>query len=50
MPEINLKEAGIGKLLGSGELNLKVKVIVEKATEKALNKLSASGSTVETDG
>ena len=50
VPEINLKEAGIGKLLGSGELNLKVKVIVGKATEKALNKLSASGSTVETDG
>ena len=50
VPVINLKNAGIDKLLGSGELNLKVKVIVSKATEKALSKLSASGSTVETDG
>ncbi|MCL5439589.1 MAG: uL15m family ribosomal protein [Thermoplasmataceae archaeon] len=50
IPVINLKNAGIDKLLGSGELNLKVKVIVSKATEKALSKLSASGSTVETDG
>ena len=50
VPVVNLKKAGIDKLLGSGELNLKVRVIVSKATEKALSKLSASGSTVETDG
>jgi large subunit ribosomal protein L15 len=50
VPVINLKNAGIDKLLGSGELSIKVKVIVSKATEKALSKLLASGSTVETDG
>ncbi len=50
VPVINLKEAGIDKLLGSGEFPLKAKLIVSKATEKALNKLSSLGSTVETDG
>lgn len=50
LPVIDLKKAGVDKLLGSGELTLKAKVIVSKVTEKALNKLSASGSTVVTDG
>lgn len=47
---INLTEAGFTKLLGSGDFREKSKIIVEKATEKALNKLSPLGITVETDG
>ena len=47
---INLKAAGFTRLLGSGDFRLKSTIIVEKATEKALSKLSALGITVETDG
>ncbi|MCL5437728.1 MAG: uL15 family ribosomal protein [Candidatus Thermoplasmatota archaeon] len=47
--EIDLKTAGFGKLLGSGEFGLKSKIIVPHATEKAISKLSAHGITVETD-
>ena len=47
--EIDLKTAGYGKLLGSGAFSIKAKIMVPKATEKALSKISAIGSTVETD-
>lgn len=47
---IDLTSAGFTKLLGSGTFREKSKIIVEKATEKALNKLSPLGITVETDG
>ncbi len=50
VPTVDLKSAGIDKLLGSGEFDQKVKLIVSEATEKALKKLSTYGSTVETDG
>ncbi|MCL4314753.1 MAG: uL15 family ribosomal protein [Candidatus Thermoplasmatota archaeon] len=47
--EIDLKTAGYGKLLGSGDFRHKAKIMVPKATEKALNKVSSTGSTVELD-
>ncbi len=47
--EIDLKTAGYGKLLGSGTFSLKARIVVPKATEKALSKISAIGSTVELD-
>ena len=47
---IDLKSAGFTKLLGSGSFREKSRIIVSKATEKALNKLSPLGITVETDG
>ncbi len=50
VPVIDLKGAGFTKLLGSGEFSTKSKIIVAKATEKAISKLSASGATVEVDG
>ncbi|MGC8505923.1 MAG: uL15 family ribosomal protein [Thermoplasmata archaeon] len=48
--EIDLKTAGYHKLLGSGEFRLKSRIIIPEATEKAINKLSAYGTTVEVDG
>ncbi|MHB8396145.1 MAG: uL15 family ribosomal protein [Thermoplasmataceae archaeon] len=48
--EIDLKTAGYGKLLGSGNFDLKSKILVSRATEKAISKLSAHGTTVELDG
>ena len=48
--KIDLKKAGFTKLLGSGTFKEKSTIIVSKATEKALNKLSPLGITVETDG
>ncbi len=47
---IDLTSAGFTKLLGSGDFREKSKIIVSKATEKALSKLSPLGITVETDG
>ena len=47
---VDLKSAGIDKILGSGDFDQKAKIIVSRATEKALKKLSSYGSTVETDG
>ncbi len=43
---LNLKELGIKKLLGAGEINLPVKVEVEHATEKAKEKVIAAGGEV----
>ncbi len=48
--EIDLKTAGFDKLLGSGEFRIKSKIIIPEATEKAINKLSSYGTTVEVDG
>ena len=50
MLKIDLKSAGFTKLLGSGNFREKSRIIVNKATEKALSKLSPLGITVETDG
>ncbi len=47
---IDLTSAGFTKLLGSGTFREKSRIIVGKATEKALSKLSPLGITVETDG
>ena len=48
--KIDLTSAGFTKLLGSGTFREKSRIIVSKATEKALSKLSPLGITVETDG
>lgn len=48
--KIDLTSAGFTKLLGSGSFKEKSRIIVSKATEKALSKLSSLGITVETDG
>ena len=48
--KIDLKGAGYTKLLGSGNLGIKSNIVVPRATEKAIRKLSVSGSTVEVDG
>ena len=44
--ELNLKEMGINKLLGKGTLRYAVKVTVEQATEKAVEKVKAAGGSV----
>lgn len=44
--EINLKEEGFEKLLGKGEIKSKVKVIVPRATEKAIKKIEEKGGEV----
>ncbi len=46
---IDLDRAGYTKLLGSGDFNIKSKIIIGKATEKAINKLSNYGITIEND-
>ncbi len=46
---VDLKRAGYTKLLGSGEINGRYTIKIPVATEKAIRKLSAAGSTVETD-
>lgn len=43
--EINLKEIGYDKLLGKGN-GLNVKIIVKKASEKAIEKMKKSGGEV----
>ncbi|MEA2054794.1 MAG: uL15m family ribosomal protein [Candidatus Thermoplasmatota archaeon] len=47
--EVNLKEMGYDKLLGSGIINRPMKVIVPFATEKAVKKIKAAGGEVITD-
>ncbi len=44
---IDLKRAGYDKLLGSGKFNVKATIIIDKATEKAINKLSTIGAKIE---
>ncbi|MGP6207303.1 uL15 family ribosomal protein [Cuniculiplasma sp. SKW3] len=46
---IDLKSAGYTKLLSSGEFKVKSKIIVPKATERCINKLSTLGISVESD-
>jgi len=47
--EIDLKEMGYDKLLGSGKIGKPVKVVVPYATEKAVEKIKAAGGEVITD-
>jgi len=46
---IDLRSAGYTKLLGSGKFDTKSSIRIDKVTEKALNKLSDAGVTVETN-
>uniref|UniRef100_A0A7C3YP19 Large ribosomal subunit protein uL15 n=1 Tax=Geoglobus ahangari TaxID=113653 RepID=A0A7C3YP19_9EURY len=45
---IDLSKIGYARLLGSGNVNKKMHVIVEYATPKAIEKIEAAGGTVET--
>lgn len=47
---IDLNKAGYTKLLATGEFRVKSKILVSKATEKTIKKLSSNGITVETNG
>ncbi|MGC9071596.1 MAG: uL15 family ribosomal protein [Acidilobus sp.] len=47
---VNLGELGYEKLLGSGRISLKVKVAVPEASEKAVEKIKASGGEVIVEG
>ncbi len=44
--KINLTEQGIYKLLGTGVINKKVEVTVDKASEKAISKVEKAGGKV----
>ncbi len=44
--EINLKELGYDKLLGSGNITGKVKIIVDSASKKAIDKVSKAGGEI----
>lgn len=46
--EINLKELGYTKLLSTGTATKTYKITVQKATEKAIKKISAAGGSVTT--
>ncbi len=48
LKEIDLKEFGYNKLLGSGNINVPVVVKVEKATESAIKKIESAGGQVIT--
>ncbi len=43
---VNLQKLGIDKLLGTGNANAKVIVMVDEATEKAINKIEEAGGEV----
>ena len=43
---INLSEHGIDKLLGSGRINTALKITVELASAKAVEKIEAAGGSV----
>lgn len=47
---IDLRKAGYTKLLATGDFREKSKIVVDKATEKTIRKLSANGITVESNG
>ena len=47
---VNLTEMGIDKLLGSGKISQSLTVIVQEASARAVEKVSAAGGTVETEG
>lgn len=44
--EINLKEEGFDKLLGKGEIKTRIKIIVPKASERAIKKIEERGGEV----
>ena len=44
--EINLKEEGFDKLLGKGDINSKVRIMVPRATERAIKKIEEKGGEV----
>ena len=44
--EIDLRKEGFDKLLGKGDIGYKVKVIVPKASEKAVRKIEEKGGEV----
>ncbi len=46
---VNLSEMGYDRLLGSGRITSKVKVIVPSASEKAIEKIKAAGGQVVTE-
>ncbi len=48
IPVIDLGKLGFTKLLGSGRIEFPLKVIVEEATEKAIEKITDAGGKVET--
>ena len=43
---INLTEMGIDKILGSGRINSALKVIVQEASAKAVEKIEAAGGSI----
>ena len=45
---INLTELGIDKILGSGRINVALKVTVAEASAKAVEKIEAAGGSVDT--
>ncbi len=45
--ELDLSKEGIDKLLGKGNVNLKLKIKVKSATQKAIEKIKAAGGSVE---
>jgi len=45
---INLSELGYDKLLGSGKINKKLKIIVPKTVPNAVEKIKAAGCILET--
>ncbi|MGC9210335.1 MAG: uL15 family ribosomal protein [Acidilobus sp.] len=47
---VNLSELGYEKLLGSGKVSIKVKVVVPEATQKAVEKIKAAGGEVVVEG
>ncbi len=44
--KINLKELGYDKLLGNGSLNVKVEIVVPKATKKAITIIEENGGKI----
>jgi large subunit ribosomal protein L15 len=46
MYNINLTDAGIDKLLGNGNIGIPVKVTVSQASDKAREKIEASGGSI----
>lgn len=44
--EVDLKDLGYNKLLGGGEVDCKIKVRVESATKKAIEKIKQAGGDV----
>ena len=44
--EVDLKEYGYGKLLASGTLQNPIKIIVERASEQAIEKVKKAGGSV----